>query len=95
MSTEIIVALITSVFALIGVIITVYFSNKKMAEQIRLQAETTRKKNEEQAELTRYRIDQLERVQEKHNQVIERMYKVEDRVSFVEQRVDSLEQKVS
>lgn len=86
MSTEIIVALISSISALIGVIVTVYFSNKKMAEQIRLQAETTRKKNEEQADLTRYRIDQLEKKQDKHNSLIERMFKLE-------QRVDDLENK--
>ena len=84
MNTEIIVALITGGLAFAGVLVTVYFSNKKMSEQIRLQAEQTRKKNEEQADLTRYRIDQLEKKQDKHNSLIERMYKLEQRVDDLE-----------
>lgn len=65
MSGEIIVAIITSVFTLIGVIITVWFGNSK----------------------TLYRIEQLEKKQDKHNTLIERMYRLEDRVTLDEEKI--------
>ena len=47
-----------------------------------------------------YRIEQLERKQEKHNSLIERMYRVEERIELhdekikaVDHRVDGLETK--
>ena len=76
MSTEIIVALITSTLSLAGVVITSYFSGKKTAVKIK-----------EQADLTRYRIDQLEKKQDKHNSLIERMYKLEQRVDDLEHNI--------
>ena len=75
MSTEIIVALITSAFTLIGVVVTVVAGNKKNREQIK-----------EQTNLTLYRIEQLEKKQDKHNSLIERMYKLEQRVDDLEKR---------
>jgi hypothetical protein len=69
---EIIVALIT----LIGVIITVVAGNKKTAAQIK-----------EQSDLTLYRIDQLEKKQDKHNTLIERMFKAEERISVNEEQI--------
>ena len=75
MSTEVIVALVTGIFTLAGVIITVIFGNK-----------TTAKKIKEQSDLTLYRIQQLELKQDKHNTLIERMYNVEERVGLVEER---------
>lgn len=65
MSGEIIVAIITSVFTLIGVIVTVWFGNSK----------------------TLYRIEQLEKKQDKHNTLIERMYRLEDRVTLDEEKI--------
>lgn len=61
---EIIVAVIT----LLGVIITVAAGNKKTAKDIK-----------SQTDLTIYRIDQLEKKVEKHNQVVERVYILEKR----------------
>lgn len=82
MSTEIIVALITSAFTLIGVVVTVIAGNKKTSQQLK-----------EQSDVTIYRIEQLEKKQDKHNTLIERMYKAEDRMNLLEQRVDNLESK--
>lgn len=65
MNAEILVAIITSVFTLAGVIITVAFGNSK----------------------TLYRIEQLEKKQDKHNSLIERMYKLEDRVNVDEEKI--------
>ena len=65
MSAEIWVAIITSVFTLAGVIITVAFGNSK----------------------TIYRIEQLEKKQDKHNTLVERMYRLEDRVTLDEEKI--------
>lgn len=44
------------------------------------------KKNEETKELTLYRINQLEKKVDKHNNLIDRMYKVENRISILEDK---------
>lgn len=87
MSEGIIVALITSVFTLAGVIITVKNGNKKTQQSVK-----------EHTDLTIYRIEQLEKKQDKHNNVIERTYKVEDRLNVIDEklkvvnhRIDDLE----
>ena len=53
------------------------------------------------SKLTAYRIEQLERKQDKHNAVIERTYKLEERTEVQEEklkvanhRIDDLERKV-
>lgn len=80
MSTEIIVALITSVLTFAGVVVTVIGQNRK-----------NRALMKEQSDLTLYRIEQLEKKQDKHNTLIERMYKAEDEIHLLDQRVDNLE----
>lgn len=40
---------------------------------------------------TQYRIEQLEKKQDQHNQLIERMYAVEKSVAVLEERVEDLE----
>ena len=65
MSAEIVVAIITGVCTLVGVIITVYYGNSK----------------------TLYRIEQLEKKQDKHNTLIERMYRLEDRITLDEEKI--------
>ena len=64
MDAGIIVAVITGVFTLVGVIITVAVGNSK----------------------TLYRIEQLEKKQDKHNTLIERMYEVEERVALHDEK---------
>ena len=76
MSTAIWVAIITGVFTFGGTIVTVVWGNKKNA-----------KKAEEQTQLTLYRIDQLEQKVNKHNNLIDRMYKVEDRLNVDEEKL--------
>ena len=36
---------------------------------------------------TQYRIEQLEKKQDKHNSLVERMYKVEDRLNVDEEKI--------
>lgn len=72
---EIIVTIISCVFTLVGVIITVVFGNKATSKNVK-----------EHTELTIYRIEQLEKKQDKHNTLIERMYDAEDRLGLLEER---------
>lgn len=76
MTEGIIVSLITSVFALTGVVITALYGNKK-----------TQKNIKQQTDLTIYRIEQLETKQDKHNKLIERMYNVEKRMGVIEEKL--------
>ena len=87
MNINVIVALITGCFTIIGVIITVVAGTKQTAKQIK-----------EQNDLTLYRIQQLEKKQDMHNTLIERMYSIEDKVNIIEEkqkvanhRIDDLE----
>ncbi len=80
---EIAVALIT----LAGVIVTVVVGNKKTSKDIK-----------SQTDLTIYRIDQLEKKVEKHNQVVERVYILErkeeveeEKIKVINHRIDDLE----
>lgn len=75
MGGEVIVALVTGIFTFAGVVITVISGNKKTGKQI-----------EEQSKLTLYRIEQLEKKQDKHNTLIERMYKAEDKLNVLDER---------
>lgn len=38
------------------------------------------------SKLTNFRLQELEKKQDKHNQLIERMYKIEERVQVIEER---------
>ena len=71
MTESIIIALITAGFSLIGVIIT----NKKTTQTVKAQTD-----------LTLYRIDELEKKQDKHNSVIERMYKAEENIKLLQEQ---------
>jgi len=48
---------------------------------------SNRKKAEETKNLTIYRIDQLEQKVDKHNTLIDRMYKIESRVTLLEDEI--------
>lgn len=45
--------------------------------------------------LTNYRIEQLEKKVEKHNSVVERMYRLEERESALEKLVENGEEKIA
>ena len=80
---EVAVALIT----LAGVIITVVVGNRQTAKEIK-----------SKTDLTIYRIDQLEKKVEKHNQVVERVYILErkdaveaEEIKVINHRINDLE----
>lgn len=75
MTEGIIIALITAGLSLVGVIITVIYGNRKTAQTVKAQTD-----------LTLYRIDELEKKQDKHNTLIERMYKVEEDITVLKEQ---------
>ena len=79
MSTEIIVAIITGAVTLLGVIITAYVNHKNMTKQLKMQSD-----------LMVYRVEQLEKKVEKHNNLIERTYRLEEKVSDHEKEIENL-----
>jgi uncharacterized protein Yka (UPF0111/DUF47 family) len=46
------------------------------------------------AKLTLYRIEQLEKKVEKHNNLIERVYKIEERTTVAEEKIQTVEHRV-
>lgn len=76
MSAEIWVAIITSGFSFVGVLATVIWGNKKNEKNVK-----------EQTDVTLYRIDQLEQKVNKHNNLVERMFKLEERVNVDEEKI--------
>lgn len=88
---ELIVALVTGGLSLLGTVITVIVGFKQTSKQV--DAKTT---------LTLYRIEQLEKKQDKHNTLIERTYKLEEQadllqeqINFSSRRLDDLEHSAS
>ena len=73
---EIIVALVTGGLSLLGTVITVIVGFRQTSKQV--DAKTT---------LTLYRIEQLERKQDKHNTLIERTYKLEEQADLLQERI--------
>lgn len=74
--TEILISLITGILSLVGVVVTVHSGNKKTEAQMK-----------QQTDLTLYRIDQLEKKVEKHNNVIERVYALEKNEAVIEEEI--------
>ena len=88
MTEGIIIAIITAGLSLIGVIVTVIYGNRQTAKTVK-----------SQTDLTLYRIEQLEKKQDIHNNVIDRMYKVEEKIDILierqktaNHRIDDLEE---
>lgn len=88
MTEGIIIAIITAGLSLVGVVITVIYGNNKTAKTVKTQTD-----------LTIYRIEELEKKQDKHNTLIERMYVVEGKIDKLDEkikvenhRIDDLEQ---
>lgn len=82
-SDTVIVALISLLGSVIVAIIS-YKANRKGAEEA----------SKANAELIAYRIQQLERKQDLHNSMIERMFKVEGAVTEVQHEIKDLKAKV-
>ena len=83
MSDTVIVSLISLIGSIIVAVIS-YKANRKGAEDA----------SKANAELIAYRIQQLERKQDIHNSMIERMYRVEGQVTELQHEIKDLKPKV-
>ena len=83
METEIIVAIITGIFAFLGVVITNYSSNKKVEQQL-----------ETSQAVTDTKIDELTREVRKHNNFAERIPVIEEKIKVANHRIENLEKEV-
>lgn len=81
--TDILVAAISSIIGFCGVLVTVIVGQRKTSKDIK-----------SQSDLTLYRIEQLEVKQDKHNTLIERMYRIEDRTDDMTSHINDIEHKI-
>ena len=94
MSDALIAAVVTAVFSLIGTVITVLAANTRTLAALDKKSELSDAKLE--AELKKHqavtdtKIEELTRKVEKHNNLIERMYKVEGQMAEVQHYIRDL-----
>lgn len=81
------VTIVVALIGLAGTIVTVIWGNKKNAEAVKAQVK-------EQSDVTLYRIDQLEEKVNKHNNLIDRMYKLEGRVKVDEEKLNATNERI-
>lgn len=79
MSADIVVAIVSGAFTFLGVVITVCVGNAKASKKV-----------QEQTDLTLYRIKELEKKQNVHNNFIERTFKLEGAVLELQHDVKDL-----
>lgn len=84
METSVIAALISVVGSIIVAMIS-FYANRKGAKEA----------SETNAKLIAYRIQELEKKQDKHNAVIERTIRLEGRVTEVEHDIRDLKNKIA
>ena len=76
MTEGIAIAVITAGLSFLGVVITVVYGNKKTEKTVKAQTD-----------LTIYRIEQLEKKQDVHNGLIDRMYKAEEDICLLKEKI--------
>lgn len=92
MSEGILIALIPSVLTFAGVLVTVFSSNKKLTNDIKL--ENNKVVNDIKLEITAYhsatdeKIKELTREVREHNNFAQRMPKVEQKIDNIEEKVN-------
>lgn len=82
-NSSVICSLITGILALVGTMTSVFVSNKKTIYRI-----------EEKVHGISDKIGQLEKKQDKHNKVIERVYRIEEDLKFHKEKIENLEDKI-
>ena len=84
METSVIAALISVVGSII-VAMTSFYANRKGAKEA----------SETNAKLIAYRIQELEKKQDKHNSMIERMFQLEGRMNEAEHDIRDIKQRIA
>lgn len=84
METAIICALISGAVTLAVCLINSKNQHNNMVEESRSQHDSYVAELEKHEEMNRYRIEQLEKKVEKHNNLVDRTYKLEQKVAVLE-----------
>ena len=92
-------ALIAAGATLLVCLINNHYQHKQFETQVQQQREETEQKHNETISLVTYRLEQLEKKQDKYNNIISRIYELEksekvleEKIKVVNHRVDDLEQ---
>ena len=92
-------ALIAAGATLLVCLINNHYQHKQFETQVQQQREETEQKHNETISLVTYRLEQLEKKQDKYNNIISRIYELEksekvleEKIKVVKHRVDDLEQ---
>lgn len=83
MSGENWATIIVAIISLVGTIVTVVWGNKKNAER-----------SEEQTNLTLYRIGELEKKQDKYNNLQERTYRDEQNIAIIKEDIKAIRERI-
>lgn len=94
MEATIWVAIITQIGAVVGVIITVLWGNKKQAKNNKDYNDNINKSIEGYKDLTVYRIEQLEKKQDLHNKVIERVFIGEGKIAELQHEMKDVKREL-
>lgn len=91
-------AVLVAVISLLGVIFTAVWQNKRLSADFEKQSELADARLEQSQAVTNEKIDELSKRVEKHNNVIERVYKLEqdtavqaEQIKVTNHRIDDLE----
>lgn len=92
-------ALIAAGATLLVCLINNHYQHKQFKTQVQQQREETEQKHNETISLVTYRLEQLEKKQDRYNNIISRTYELEksekileEKMKVVNHRVDDLEQ---
>lgn len=83
MSGENWATIIVAILSLVGTIVTVVWGNKKNAER-----------SEEQTNLTLYRIGELEKKQDKYNNLQERTFRDEQDIAIIKEDIKAIRERI-
>ena len=102
MSDSIIVAIVTGLLAFAGTVLTVWGTLRKSAKEAATQREKNAADQKAQNDLILYRLEELEKKQDKHNQLIERVYRLEEdskvqeeKIKVANHRIEDIERKIA
>ena len=95
MTENVLIATIPPLLSLIGVIVTVVYGNKKTTKATAEAAQKTEAAVKEHTDITLYRLDQVEKKQDIHNGVIERVYNLEKTVELLQAKTEDASKQIN
>ena len=80
-------ALIAAGATLLVCLINNHYQHKQFETQVQQQREETEQKHNETISIVTYRLEQLEKKQDMHNNAVSRLYEVEKRLGIDEEKI--------